>query len=138
MDPVGDRDAALPCTPDGPGPGPHRRAHHRPGGDPDARRLDDDVPPGPHRPPGAAGGVGVRPDRPADRRRPGRVGLAAGLARLPAFVHIRVDGSLAGAAEGWAPDAWNDAVERLAKEMAWTRPLIPAPGDPAPFAGWGT
>ena len=63
---------------------------------------------------------------------------AAGLARLPAFVHIRVDGSLAGAAEGWAPDAWNDAVERLAKEMAWSRPLIPAPGDPPPFAGWGT
>ncbi|HEV3363556.1 MAG TPA: hypothetical protein VG795_05335 [Acidimicrobiia bacterium] len=63
---------------------------------------------------------------------------ACGLARLPAFVHIRVDGSLAGAAEGWDPQAWDEAVERLAKEMAWTRPLIPAPGDPAPFAGWNT
>jgi hypothetical protein len=63
---------------------------------------------------------------------------AAGVTRLPAFVHIRVDCSLAGAAEGWDPDAWDDAVERLAKEMAWTRPLIPAPGDPPPFAGWGT
>lgn len=63
---------------------------------------------------------------------------AAGVNKLPAFVHIRVDGSLAGAAEGWDPNAWDDAVERLAKEMAWTRPLIPAPGDPPPSAGWNT
>ena len=68
----------------------------------------------------------------------GAVVKAVGLAKLPAFVHIRVDGSLAGAAEGWDPNAWDDAVERLAKEMAWTKPLIPAPGDPAPFAGWNT
>ena len=63
---------------------------------------------------------------------------AAGITKTPAFVHIRVDGSLAGAAEGWDPNAWDEAVERLAKEMAWTRPLIPAPGDPRPFAGWNT
>ena len=62
---------------------------------------------------------------------------AAGLSKVPAFVHIRVDGSLAGAAEGWDPNAWDEAVERLAKEMAWTRPLSPAPGDPPPFEGWG-
>lgn len=61
-----------------------------------------------------------------------------GLARLPAFVHLRVDGTLAGTAEGWDPAAWDDAVERLAKEMAWTKPLIPVPGDPRPFAGWNT
>ena len=61
---------------------------------------------------------------------------ACGLSKLPAFVHIRVDGSLAGAAEGWDPAAWDDAVERLAKEMAWSRPLIPPPGDPPPSAGW--
>ena len=63
---------------------------------------------------------------------------SVGLARLPAFVHIRVDGTLAGAAEGWDPSAWSDTVERLAKEMAWTRPLIPSPGDPPPFFGWNT
>jgi hypothetical protein len=63
---------------------------------------------------------------------------SVGLAKLPAFVHIRLDGSLASAAEGWNPDAWNDAVERLAKEMAWTRPLIPSPGDPPPSPGWNT
>ena len=29
-------------------------------------------------------------------------------------------------------------AQRLAKEMAWTRPLVPAPGDPKPFPGWTT
>lgn len=61
---------------------------------------------------------------------------SVGLARLPAFVHIRNNSTLAGAAEGWDPNAWSEAVERLAKEMAWTRPLVPAVGDPRPFAGW--
>ncbi|MDQ3946495.1 MAG: hypothetical protein M3357_15365 [Actinomycetota bacterium] len=61
-----------------------------------------------------------------------------GIARVPAFVHVRLDTTVAGAAEGWDPDAWDDAVERLAKEMAWTKPLIPAPGDPRPFPGWST
>jgi hypothetical protein len=61
---------------------------------------------------------------------------AVGLSRLPAFVHIRVDGSLASAVEGWDPSAWDEAVGRLAKEMAWTRPLIPARRDPPPTTGW--
>ena len=61
-----------------------------------------------------------------------------GVARLPAFIHVRLDTTVASAAEGWDPDAWDDAVGRLAKEMAWTKPLIPAPGDPPPFSGWST
>lgn len=68
----------------------------------------------------------------------GTVVAGFGLARLPAFVHVRLDTTLAGAAEGWDPEEWDDAVERLAKEMAWTKPLIPAPGDPRPFPGWST
>src|SRR5437660_868644 len=63
---------------------------------------------------------------------------AAGLSHLPAFAYVRLDGTLGGIAEGWDPNAWDDAVERLAKEMAWSRPLIPAPGDPPPFPGWNT
>lgn len=59
-----------------------------------------------------------------------------GLTRVPAFVHIRLDTSVASMAEGWNPDEWDDAVERLAKEMAWSKPLIPAPGDPRPTPGW--
>ncbi len=61
---------------------------------------------------------------------------SAALTKLPAFAYVRLDGTLGSAAEGWDPDAWDDAVERLAKEMAWTKPLIPAPGDPAPTPGW--
>ena len=61
---------------------------------------------------------------------------SAGLTKLPAFAYVRLDGTMGGAAEGWDPNAWDDVVELLAKEMAWTRPLIPSPGDPAPFPGW--
>lgn len=61
-----------------------------------------------------------------------------GLARLPAFVHVRLDTTVAGVAEGWHPEEWDAVAERLAKEMAWTKPLIPAPGDPRPFPGWNT
>lgn len=68
----------------------------------------------------------------------GTVVKGLGLTKLPAFVHVRVDGTLAGTVEGWDPEAWDDAVERLAKEMAWTKPLIPVPGDPPPFPGWST
>ncbi|MGH9038696.1 MAG: hypothetical protein ACRDZ3_00535, partial [Acidimicrobiia bacterium] len=61
-----------------------------------------------------------------------------GVERVPAFIYVRLDNTVGSAAEGWDPDAWDDAVARLAKEMAWTKPLIPAPGDPAPFPGWNT
>jgi hypothetical protein len=61
-----------------------------------------------------------------------------GVSKTPAFVHVRLDTTVASLAEGWNPSAWDDAVERLAKEMAWSRPLIPAPGDPPPFSGWNT
>ena len=63
---------------------------------------------------------------------------ALGVARTPAFVHVRLDTTVASLVDGWDPSAWDDAVERLAKEMAWSRPLIPAPGDPPPFRGWNT
>lgn len=59
-----------------------------------------------------------------------------GLSRLPAFVHVRSDNSVASLVDGWDPDAWADAVELLAKEMSWSKPPIPAPGDPRPFTGW--
>jgi hypothetical protein len=58
-----------------------------------------------------------------------------GLERLPAFVHIGQDGTTNGAAEGWEPAEWRDVADRLATIMSWSRPNIPAPGDPAPYAG---
>lgn len=57
------------------------------------------------------------------------------LETLPAFVHLGLDGSLLGAAEGWDPAAWREVAANLAKAMSWKGPDIPAPGDPKPYAG---
>ena len=60
---------------------------------------------------------------------------ALGLEALPAFVHLRQDLTIAGAAEGWDPDAWREVAENLSRVTHWNRPVIPAAGDPAAFAG---
>ena len=60
---------------------------------------------------------------------------ALGLDELPAFVHLRHDRSVAALAEGWDPAAWREATGELAAAMSWSRPNIPAPGDPKPYAG---
>lgn len=60
---------------------------------------------------------------------------AFGLERLPALVHVRQDLSIAGAAEGWDPDAWRTVTDALSRAMSWTRPVLPGPRDPAPYAG---
>ncbi|MBI2170043.1 MAG: hypothetical protein HYU28_11185 [Actinobacteria bacterium] len=61
-----------------------------------------------------------------------------GLTHLPAFVHLRADTTLADAAEGWDPQAWDRVAEGLGAAMAWTRPVYPMPGDPPAFDGWAT
>jgi hypothetical protein len=58
-----------------------------------------------------------------------------GLDRLPAFVFVRMDGKLTASAQGWDAKEWRGVADEIAKVTAWTRPNIPAPGDPAPFAG---
>ena len=58
-----------------------------------------------------------------------------GLNELPAFVQIRQDLSVAAAAEGWDPPEWRDVAQAIAKNMSWSAPLIPAAGDPSPYAG---
>ena len=60
---------------------------------------------------------------------------ALGLERLPALVHIRQDLSIAGASEGWDPPEWKAITDNLSLAMSWSKPLIPAPGDPAPYEG---
>lgn len=57
------------------------------------------------------------------------------LEQLPALVHIGIDGTLLGSAEGWNPDEWRAVVDNLARIMSWKAPDIPAPGDPRPYAG---
>lgn len=58
-----------------------------------------------------------------------------GLNELPAFVQVRHDLHVAAAAEGWDPDEWRAVADSLAKNMSWSAPLVPAYGDPSPYAG---
>ena len=60
---------------------------------------------------------------------------ACGLESLPAFVHVRQDRSIARVAEGWDPMAWRAVAHEVAEERRWTKPVIPAPGDPEAFPG---
>lgn len=60
---------------------------------------------------------------------------ALDLEQLPALVHIRQDLSIAGSAEGWDPPAWRAVTDQLSKAMSWSKPVIPGPRDPAPYAG---
>lgn len=57
------------------------------------------------------------------------------LETLPALVHIKQDRNIAGSAQGWQPEEWNEITTGLAKMLRWNRPLIPAMDDPPPFAG---
>jgi hypothetical protein len=58
-----------------------------------------------------------------------------GLERLPAIVHVAMDGQVVNAAEGWNPPEWRVVAEQLGRAMDWGTPMIPAPRDPGPFAG---
>ena len=67
---------------------------------------------------------------------PDRAAVAAlGLEQLPALVHLNLSGAVEDSAEGWDPDGWRRVAENLSRIMYWTRPTIPSPDDPVPFAG---
>jgi hypothetical protein len=71
--------------------------------------------------------VFVDPDRTAVK--------ALGLTELPAFVFIRVDGTVPAAAEAWRPAEWRAVADAVAAATAWRPPDLPAVGDPGPFHG---
>jgi hypothetical protein len=58
-----------------------------------------------------------------------------GLSELPAFVFLRGDGTVAASAEGWNPKEWRAVASTIAETVAWSKPLIPASGDPGAFKG---
>ncbi|MFV0318610.1 MAG: TlpA family protein disulfide reductase [Microthrixaceae bacterium] len=60
---------------------------------------------------------------------------ALGLDTLPALVTVDNDGEVMGSAEGWDPPAWREVTDEIAGILAWSRPVYPKPGDPAPFPG---
>ena len=67
---------------------------------------------------------------------PDRVAVKAlGLTQLPAFLFIRVDGTVTAATEGWSALAWRAVADTVAAATAWSAPDIPLVGDPGPFHG---
>jgi hypothetical protein len=60
---------------------------------------------------------------------------ALGLNELPALLFIRVDGSVAAAAEGWTAASWRAVAHAITAVTAWRSPDIPVDGDPGPFHG---
>ncbi len=60
---------------------------------------------------------------------------ALGLTELPAFVFIRVDGTVAASAEGWTAASWRAVADAITEATAWRSPDIPMVGDPGPFHG---
>lgn len=67
------------------------------------------------------------PDRAAVR--------ALGLSELPAFVLIQANGTIPAAAQGWTAADWKEVAAQVASLTAWSKPTIPAPGDPGAFRG---
>ena len=63
----------------------------------------------------------------------GRTAEALGLGGTPALVWVTTAPEIGGVVEGWEPQAWRGLLDRLARKLAWTRPLLPHPGDPGPF-----
>ena len=59
---------------------------------------------------------------------------ACGLVELPALLHVRQNRQIA-TAEGWQPTSWRSLTAAVAAERNWTRPVIPAGGDPLAFSG---
>lgn len=60
---------------------------------------------------------------------------AFGIETLPAIVHVSQTLEVVNAVEGWDPPAWRELTKELSRRMSWSRPHIPAPGDPGPFQG---
>lgn len=60
---------------------------------------------------------------------------ACAIEQLPALLHLNIAARLEGAAEGWSPEGWRKVTDKLSQLMSWSRPTLPAPGDPAPYEG---
>ena len=60
---------------------------------------------------------------------------ALGIDEVPAFALVRQDGQVVAKAEGWDPEAWREVAEAVADLTRWSRPAIPATGDPVAYSG---
>lgn len=60
---------------------------------------------------------------------------ALGLTELPAFVLVQANGTIPCAAQGWNATDWKHVAEKVAELTSWSKPSLPAPGDPGSFRG---
>ena len=58
-----------------------------------------------------------------------------GLNSLPAFVFVRIDGTIAGCAQGWKATEWKQVADTVAAATSWSSLHLPGPGDPGAFQG---
>ena len=65
----------------------------------------------------------------------GDVVKGLGIEEAPAIALLRQDGQVTAKAQGWDPDAWRDVAEAVAELTSWSRPAIPAAGDPVAYSG---
>lgn len=63
----------------------------------------------------------------------GRASAALGVPGAPAVVWIDTQPDVRAVVAGWDGYQWRPALTELARKLAWTKPLLPAPGDPAPI-----
>ena len=58
-----------------------------------------------------------------------------GLSELPAFLLLQANGAVPAAAQGWNATDWKQVAEKIATLTSWSKPSLPAPGDPGAFRG---
>ncbi len=58
-----------------------------------------------------------------------------GIQALPALVLVKQNGTVGPVAQGWSPSEWHAVVETVGAITAWSRPAVPAAGDPAAYPG---
>lgn len=57
-----------------------------------------------------------------------------GVTGAPGLLWISTEPAVQASVAGWNPTLWRPVLVDLARKLAWTRPLMPAPGDPGPLA----
>jgi len=64
----------------------------------------------------------------------GTAAAALGVAGAPALLWIDTQPAVRAVVAGWDGHRWRPVLAELARKLAWTKPLVPGPGDPAPLA----
>ena len=67
---------------------------------------------------------------------PGRsAATALGVDEAPALLLVRQDGETIAKAQGWDSGEWREVTEAIAALTHWSRPPMPADGDPGTYSG---